>query len=267
MWGEIRKNILKELGFVYKEEEAQLLSKYLLSDLFHDDFSKYDSNILDNAIERLKKYEPLQYVTGKAYFFEYVFNVNAHVLIPRPETEELVGLSIDIIKKKGFKSILDIGTGSGCIAISIKKKLPDVKVYASDISEEAIKVALSNSTKLKVEIEFIQNDILNENTWQTMPKVDMIVSNPPYIGIEESNSILPNVLNYEPHLALFSSDEPLKFYEKISKFGLANSSQIAFEINEKYGKETQEIIKKNGYKNVSLIKDLQNKDRFCMATV
>lgn len=267
MWPEISHFIYSELLPFYDKNEARLLSKYIISDLFENDILKYNSDFLNDSLERLKKKEPLQYITGKAYFFDEVFRVDNSVLIPRPETEELVRLAIEIIRKNEHRSILDIGTGSGCIAIILKKKLPHLKVYASDVSKKALKIAGTNAKIIDVEVEFLENDILINQNWKELPKVDLIVSNPPYIGIDESKTLADNVLNYEPHLALFSEGDALMFYKKITEFGFLKNSSLLFEINEKFGKETRLSIDMFGYKNISVIKDMQGKDRFCHAYV
>ncbi|MBA3987052.1 MAG: peptide chain release factor N(5)-glutamine methyltransferase [Flavobacteriales bacterium] len=221
---------------------------------------------LENALEKLKKQIPIQYITGETEFYGLPFLVNPAVLIPRPETEELV----DWIWKKHQSEnihILDIGTGSGCIAISLAKNLPGTFVTALDVSKEAIATAKTNAKLNDVEIAFLQEDILNikilEGKW------DVIVSNPPYIKDGEKKQMSNNVLEYEPHLALFVPDvNPLLFYKKIAQLAknhLKDSGVLYFEINEALGKEVISMLEKEGFQNMELRKDLYGKDRMVSA--
>jgi release factor glutamine methyltransferase len=216
------------------------------------------------AVKKLKQQQPIQYILGKADFYQLQFTVNEHVLIPRPETEELVDLIIRENKHKQELTILDIGTGSGCIAITLKKKLPRSTVYALDISEEALKVAHKNAANHQVDISFFQKNILEDNVLP-VPSLDCIVSNPPYVCYSEKEKMQRNVLDNEPHLALFVPDEdPLLFYKRISDFSkrnLKSGGRLYFEINASYGLETSEVLKERGFKNVMMINDLNNKNR------
>ncbi len=225
------------------------------------------------VIKELKKNKPIQYVLNEADFYGLKFIVNENVLIPRPETEELVSLIIkNYTKKNKSISILDIGTGSGCIAISLKKNIENSKVYAMDVSEKALVVAKQNSELNKTEIQFVLNNILSLNSFESIEcGFDIIVSNPPYIGFSEKNKMNKNVTDFEPHLALFVDDKnPLVFYEAISDFALKHlkiDGSLYFEINERYGEETANIMKQKGFKNVMLLKDLSNKNRILQGNI
>ncbi len=258
-------------SFFFRIIEDKL--NFSLTDLFTKQDFIIPSDILlslKEIIKRLQNEEPIQYILGKTDFFGLPFNVNKNVLIPRPETEELVSWVIDEVKKNNkIKSVLDIGTGSGCIPISIKKTLPNLNVFALDISPEALKTAKENSIKNNVEIQFIEKDILQtENLNQNF---DVIISNPPYIRELEKKEIKNNVLNNEPHLALFvSNNNPLIFYDKIAdlaKNNLNKNGLLFFEINQYLGKETTEMLKQKGFKNIELRKDLFENDRMIKANI
>ncbi|WP_316825162.1 peptide chain release factor N(5)-glutamine methyltransferase [Pedobacter miscanthi] len=215
--------------------------------------------------------KPIQHILEEAHFYGLVFKVNENVLIPRPETEELVEWMISVCSSQlpvGEYKILDIGTGSGCIPITLKKHLPNADVSTLDISGKAIAVAKQNASQISVEINFMEADIL---TYQSKEKFDMIVSNPPYIRDLEKMEMHDNVLQHEPHLALFVSDEnPLIFYKAIADFALSNlkpNGQLFFEINEYLGKETVDMLSDKGFTNIELRKDMQGKDRMVRAEV
>ena len=224
------------------------------------------------AVKDLKRGRPIQYVIGKSWFYGMEFIVTNDVLIPRPETEELVKLVIDDAKKhpESF-SILDIGTGSGCIAVALKRKLPRCHVYALDISDEALKVAKQNAEKNNCEIHFMEGDILDSSCLAKIPACSVIVSNPPYVKKSEMNSMHRNVVEYEPHTALFVSDEnALVFYRAIAQAGkekLKSGGTVYVEINETLGLETAILFQKEGYADVQLIKDMQGKDRMIKASL
>lgn len=223
-----------------------------------------DLLIFFRIIRELKEHKPIQYILEEADFYNLKFKVNEHVLIPRPETEELVDWIIRDNKNKSLK-ILDIGTGSGCIAISIKKNIKDADVYAMDISKDALAVAKENANKNGVEINFIPDDILKPKTDATF---DIIVSNPPYVKKEESKLMNKNVLDFEPHLALFVNDQdPLLFYKAIITFAkdhLSGAGSLYFEINESYGNEMEKLLSGEGFNSI-LKKDLSGKDRMIKA--
>lgn len=205
----------------------------------------------EDATKRLLQHEPVQYIIGKTEFFGLEFRVDKHVLIPRPETEELVQWIIDDWKTSEKKqlSILDIGTGSGCIAVSLAKNFPQAKVTAIDVSEEALKIAKNNAEINEVEVEFILADILD---MEVLPQnFDIIVSNPPYVRELEKKAMQRNVLEHEPGLALYVKDEnPLLFYEKITKLArmsLEKEGNLYFEINQYLQQETAELLKKQDF--------------------
>jgi release factor glutamine methyltransferase len=222
------------------------------------------------AIKDLKKEKPIQQILGKADFYGLKFYVNEHVLIPRPETEELVDLIIKENKDLN-PAILDIGTGSGCIPISLKKNIPNAVVSSMDVSDKALEVAKKNAEMNKVEINFIQDDILNPSINIIPNSFDIIVSNPPYIRISEKEEMRKNVLEHEPHIALFVyDDDTLLFYKKIADFALnvlKPDGKIYFEINENFGVESKQMLENKGFKNVMLIKDLSNKNRILRVSI
>lgn len=219
---------------------------------------------LEEALVRLRANEPIQYITGKTEFFGLPFRVNKSVLIPRPETEELVEWVLNDLQKSEAKApgILDIGTGSGCIAIALAKNLPNANITAVDISEDALETAKRNAEDNKVKIDFLKLDILKT---EKLPSVyDIIVSNPPYVREQEKKTMHYNVLNHEPTGALYVKDEdPLVFYEKITllaKGALTVGGQLYFEINQYLGEETKSLLT-NNYFSASLKKDIFGNDR------
>ncbi|HEX5742581.1 MAG TPA: peptide chain release factor N(5)-glutamine methyltransferase [Flavobacteriaceae bacterium] len=224
---------------------------------------------MDEAIIQLKKEIPIQYIIGETEFFGLTFKVNKNVLIPRPETEELVQWIINDFKNNQQKklTILDIGTGSGCIAISLAKNLPQAKVFAIDVSEEALKVARENAHLNNVSIEFLKINILEEQ--KLSEQFDIIVSNPPYVRLQEQHQMKKNVLDFEPEIALFVDDEnPLIFYDKIASLAknhLTKNGQLYFEINQYLGTEMIELLKKYDFKTIELKKDFYEVDRMIKA--
>lgn len=222
---------------------------------------------IEDAAKRLVLNEPLQYILREAYFCDLVFEVDSNVLIPRPETEELVSM---IVNDNSIltPSILEIGTGSGCIPISLKHMIPSAKVAACDISHEALKLAQRNAVKNKQEVDFFHCDILNV-TDIPEAKYDIIVSNPPYICEDERVLMRANVLDYEPDLALFvPNDDALKFYEAIAKYALLalkKGGAIYYEINEAYGAEMIQLMKSLGYIEVLIHADIFGKERMMRA--
>lgn len=220
----------------------------------------------EEIIKRLQQFEPIQYIIGETEFFGIPFIVNSNTLIPRPETEELVELIINENNTDNL-DILDIGTGSGCIAISLAKHMKKCNVSAWDIDSKTLEVATLNARKNKVSITFEEIDVLKEisNTKQ----YDIIVSNPPYVLDSEKKEMSENVLEYEPHKALFVSDsDPLLFYKRIADIGLQHlkpQGKIYFEINRSKGVETITMLQNKGYKNIELHKDLSGNDRMIKA--
>jgi release factor glutamine methyltransferase len=223
----------------------------------------------------LKQHKPIQYLLGETEFYGLRFKVNEDVLIPRPETEELVDLIIRYDTERSRSAheniklkILDIGTGSGCIAISLAKNLPNSRVYALDVSKTALNVAKTNAEQNEVEITFVEADILDSESWNLDFKeleFDIIVSNPPYVRQLEKVEIQSNVLDYEPHLALFVEDNnPLQFYKAITNFAVNNlkaEGELYFEINQYLGDETKQLLIDANFKNIELLKDLNNNFR------
>lgn len=225
--------------------------------------------LLDKALERLKKEEPIQYILGKTEFYGLPFKVNENTLIPRPETEELVEWILEEINVNDKRNILDIGTGTGCIPISLKKNLPNSNISAIDVSEEALEIAKQNAKLNEVEISFINEDILKTKRLNGM--FDIIVSNPPYVRELEKVEIKNNVLKNEPHLALFVKDDnPLLFYKKIAdlaKSNLAKNGLLFFEINQYLGSETVDMLKSKGFTQIELQKDVFGNDRMIKASL
>ncbi len=272
--------IRNELKSLYPQNEISAFAKIIFSDVFglsstdlivkeNFTFSEKDFENLKNIVNRLKKYEPLQYIIGFTEFYGLKFTVNPNVLIPRPETEELVDLIINDNKNEKNLKILDVGTGSGCIAVSLGKNLPEAKIFAFDISGKALETAQTNALINKVKISFFQEDILNKNIFSKYGDFNIIVSNPPYVKISEKEKMQANVLKYEPETALFVFDEkPLIFYEAVCKFAgqkLMPGGKLYFEINEVYGKEVSELLINYGFTGITIIKDINGKDRIAKA--
>ena len=279
---ELKTHYLNSLSKLYPKTEINTFFFYLIEeylDLQRIDFSLQPNKIIENtdilkfekALNRLKKEEPIQYILGKTEFYGYPFLVTKDTLIPRPETEELVEWVLQKLEfqKKEKTSILDIGTGSGCIAISLAKKNKNLSVSAIDFSKEAIEIAKQNAKLNEVNINFIEKDILLTKELET--SFDVIVSNPPYVRELEKVEIKNNVLQNEPHSALFVSDSnPLIFYSKIAdlaKNHLTKNGLLFFEINQYLGQETKVILSERGYKNIELRKDLFGNDRVIKANL
>ncbi len=222
------------------------------------------------ALSELKKHRPVQYILNQAHFFDLIFKVDESVLIPRSETEELVFWILQDLKsrKGGNLKVLDIGTGSGCIAIALKRNSPNIKMSAMDISLCALEVAKYNALINSADIEFIEDDILDS---QSNCKYDLIISNPPYVRKLEMANMNKNVLENEPHLALFVEDHnALQFYQAIADFSKKNLNKggtVFLEINEALSKETIDLLKYNTFTDIELEKDMQGKDRMIRATL
>jgi release factor glutamine methyltransferase len=229
---------------------------------------------LQGFTQELLQHKPVQYVLNEAWFGGMPFYVDENVLIPRPETEELVEAVLAGIEPVSQSKLLllDIGTGSGCIAIALKKKLPDITIYALDINEISIQIAKRNALNNHVDIEFIEADILNIERDKPFPQFDIVVSNPPYIKQSEAKEMQANVLLHEPHSALFVPDEDaLIFYEAISEFALQHLNRIHgrlyFEINELLSTQVVDLLKRKGFVAIEVKKDLQGKDRIVSAVI
>lgn len=219
---------------------------------------------LDTILSRLRAHEPIQYILGEAHFFGRTFHVDPAVLIPRPETEELVQQVIDFARNITTPcTILDIGTGSGCIPITLALDVAHVRTYATDVSPAALAIARHNAAHLQAPVTFFESNILT----QPLPveNLDAIVSNPPYIAVREKTAMKTNVLEYEPHLALFvPDDDPLLFYRVISqkaRTGLNPGGMLAFEINAAFGREVADLLRASGFTGVAIVDDLQGKQR------
>ena len=262
----------------YSDSEALALAKMLLVEVFgfstlelyggkDKEFSEKHRSVLTEMIRRLQKNEPIQYIIGIESFFGLTFEVNPNVLIPRPETQELVSWIIEDYQSDEFIRILDIGTGSGCIPISLAKQLSKAEVESWDISEGALEVASRNCERNEVKVLLRQKDVLKAAPEGDL--YDVIVSNPPYITNKEKTDMEANVLDWEPSLALFVPDEdPLLFYRKIAQLGcdmLKEGGSLYFEINRAYGEETILMLKELGYAQIELKKDSWGNDRMIKA--
>jgi release factor glutamine methyltransferase len=270
----------QKLSSIYPETEAQQISFLLINHLtgftktdiiLDKPLMNFDESRFQNYLEKLLNFEPIQYVTGSTEFYGLNFNVNQNTLIPRPETEELVEIIIKENKGKKNLKILDIGTGTGCIALSIANQLTDCQYYAIDISKEAIKVATQNAAELNLKVTFIEANILEWDTNKTpFPIFDIIVSNPPYVLKSDKGIMSDNVLKYEPELALFVPDEhPLKFYIAMVAFSqqfLQKNGRLYFEIHEQMGAEMLTLMKKNHFYDAEIRNDFNNKARFALGT-
>ncbi len=235
-------------------------------------FSESELKIWSSILEQLKKEIPIQYILGVTHFYGLEFEVNSAVLIPRPETEELVDWIVQKSKIKNQKSkikILDIGTGSGCIAITLAKNLPNAQVFALDVSEQALSTAKKNAGLNQVTIQFLHQSILE--TEDLGQQFDVIVSNPPYVRELEKQEIKKNVLENEPHLALFVEDnDALIFYRKIARLAQKNlnpQGQLYFEINQYLGQEMLDLLQGMGFKNSELRQDIYGNDRMIQCTI
>lgn len=277
-----KSTFLRELSPLYDEKEIESFF-YIVLESFHNkkriDLALNPSMEMDavqllrweSVLADLKTEKPIQYILGETEFYGLPFLVNENTLIPRPETEELVEWILESKKNEEQSTklnVLDIGTGSGCIAISISKNLPDVQVSAIDVSEKALATAHKNAEINKVDVNFILKNILETEVLDE--KYDIIVSNPPYVRNLEKEEIKPNVLEYEPHLALFVYDnDALLFYRKIAelaKKNLSENGKLYFEINQYLGKEMVELLEEMGFKNIVLKKDIYGNDRMIRST-
>ena len=277
MMNKIVAYIRSRLQPYYTAEEVSALSRIVCCDLLGQAPTDYylgkdivlsskKEQELEDILQRLSRFEPLQYIEGRTLFLGREFWVAPGVLIPRPETEELVELMLKEIPADA--RILDVGTGSGCIAISMAKALPDTLVTAWDVSPEALSVARVNARKLQANVRFVECDVLACQV-DEVGLYDVIVSNPPYVTEAEKADMEPNVLQWEPSLALFvPDDDPLRFYRRIAVLGrdmLADGGRLYFEINRAYGREMVEMLRTMGYVGVRVEKDLSQNDRFVIA--
>ena len=287
--------LFQSLKNIYDESEASQITDLVMEHLAkmtkQERLIHKENELTDNQNSKFKilhsellQHKPVQYILHEAWFCGLKFYVDAHVLIPRPETEELVEEIINNLRITNYElrshlfsvvtrnsylvNILDIGSGSGCIPIALKKKIPEAMISSIDVCSEALNVAVNNAHTHETEIDFRLLDFLDENKWPELDEYDIIVSNPPYISNAERSAMKKNVLDHEPHLALFVNDDPLIFYKKIAAFGkkhLKKGGSIYAEINENLGKETLTVFKEAGYSTIELKKDMQGKDRIIRA--
>lgn len=267
------------LNTIYDNREATNITNLVMENitghnrmdrLLHasDPLTQTQQQKLTNYLPLLTRHTPVQYVLNEVWFYGMLLYVNEDVLIPRPETEELTNWIVQDEKKRGTVTssrILDIGTGSGCIPVALKKNLPAAEVHALDISTKALEVARKNAGQQDVLVHFHEVDILRPIEKSLLPVFDIIVSNPPYIPVKDKAGMHPNVLEYEPHLALFVADEdPLLFYRAIANFAkdhLAKDGVIYLELHDMLGASTRELFMSVGFQNTTLRKDMQGKDR------
>src|SRR4030095_2573842 len=281
---ESRKEIIKRIDSIYDEAEGTNIAELLLEHITRlqriERVIKKDQHLsaaqvqfVDVAIERLQNHEPVQYITNEAWFAGMTFYVDKSVLIPRPETEELVEWVLKefkMLRRSPFRqnvkcNILDVGTGSGCIAIALKKNLPGAEVWACDVSDEALSIARMNADALQAAIDFVPLDFLDQEQRKQLPHVDIIVSNPPYVPEEDKTNMRKNVLDFEPPAALFVPDnDPLVFYRAIADFGkgkLNSKGVIYVETHEGLGAQVRKLFQEKGYGSIEINKDLEGKDR------
>lgn len=275
-------NLQTALIQIYDNREAFTITQYIFEDIFKIYNTQSEKLLtereileLENIQKRLLNYEPWQHITGFADFYGLKFQVSPNVLVPRPETEELVALILENVKPK--QRILDIGTGSGCIPITLKKKHDHLEVFGLDVSEAALKIARKNAEWNKVEINWRQANILEKSEWnkvgaeQLEEKFDIIVSNPPYVLESDKSEMHRNVLEFDPELALFVADEtPLLFYNAIADFALQYlkpNGQLFFEIHQDFGQEMVDLLKQKGFVKVVLEKDLFENDRIVFGKI
>ena len=264
---------LSELTSFYSKEEVESMAFWSIQSVSNLSRSEYllasntllsaqDNNLYQDIVSRLKKHEPLQYVLGESEFYGLTMKVNSGCLIPRPETEELVSW----ILKHDFKNVVDIGTGSGCIAIALAK-YSDAQITAYDVSSDALNIAKENAKINQVNVDFVKHDIFEEIDLKK--SFDLIVSNPPYVLGSEKKLMNRNVLDYEPHLALFvSDDDALLYYQRIIEFSkahLTNEGLLFFEINEQKALDVKKILEKNEFTDILIKKDMQGKNRMVKA--
>ncbi|MDR1406753.1 MAG: peptide chain release factor N(5)-glutamine methyltransferase [Tannerella sp.] len=270
----------RALARLYSAEETRSIVRRVIEHVcrmpFHRQWVCKDTQLSQTEkaciraiVQRLEKAEPLQYVLGETAFYGLTLEVNPSVLIPRPETEELVDFMVRALTGKMLK-ILDIGTGSGCIAIALARHLPETEVHAVEISGRALETAGRNARRNGVAVYFVQADILRDGL-SSLPLFDVIVSNPPYVCEREKRGMHANVLHFEPHEALFvPDDDPLLFYRRIASVGidrLATDGWLFFEINEAYGEMIVDMLREKGYRSIECFRDLSGKERIIKARI
>ncbi|MDZ4795286.1 MAG: peptide chain release factor N(5)-glutamine methyltransferase [Bacteroidota bacterium] len=268
--------LMNKLKTICGESEATVITDWVMEKLTgstktermqykYATLASEEESQLKKYTKRLLQHEPVQYVLNESWFYGSKFYVDKNVLVPRPETEELVEWIItDATQRDGTLTLLDIGSGSGCIPVSLKSKLPTSAMWSCDSSPAALEVAKKNAAELGTSIHFLELDFLDPEQWKQLPSFDIIVSNPPYVPEKDKETMKPNVLEYEPPTALFVPDnDPLIFYKAIAQFGkthLNSKGLIYTEIHEGLGKETMDLFSSEGYQP-ELKKDMQQKDR------
>ena len=275
-----KRHFTEVLAATFPQREAEQLMRILLEDLFGIDLKRqlmepelrideWQYHQLEEAVKRLLSGEPVQYVTGMARFCDLLIKVSPSVLIPRPETEELVQQICASIPQEKPIRIWDIGTGSGCIAIALAKHFVNAEVIAFDISDEALQIGKENAENNGVKVTFVQDDVLNPTSEFFTQPVDLVVSNPPYVCDCERATMESNVLDWEPEKALFvPDDDPLRFYRQIlelAKNRLTPDGQVWFEINERMGEEMLGLCREMGFADAEILLDFAEKPRFCRA--
>ena len=273
-----KRHFIEALSETFPQREAEQLIRILLEDLFGIDLKRQlmepnlciderQHYLLSEAVRRLLAGEPVQYVTGMARFNDLLIKVSPAVLIPRPETEELVQKICTTLPKEASFRIWDIGTGSGCIAIALAKLFENAEVYAFDISEAALEVARENAGLNNAKVHFICDDVLHPKSEIFTQPVDLVVSNPPYVCDSERTAMEANVLDWEPESALFvPDDDPLRFYRQIlalAKKQLNHGGQVWFEINERMGEEILSLCRETGFDCTEIMLDFNGRPRFC----
>lgn len=267
--------LIEQLSPRYGEREARAIGRIYFEDAWgwkagtgSREISDEDKNRLDEDLKRLLQGEPVQYVVGQADFYGRSFRVGPAVLIPRPETEELVEWAVELLRHPPLSRVLDIGTGSGCIPITLKLELPHIRVSGTDISPDALELARLNARRYDVGVDFILHDILQPDPQLPDAVYDLIISNPPYIPRAERELMPEHVLRYEPHLALFVEDaDPLLFYQQITRAAashLAPGGALLFECNEYNARRVSHLLAAQGFQEVTLRQDLQGKDRMVL---
>ncbi|MCM1050555.1 MAG: peptide chain release factor N(5)-glutamine methyltransferase [Paenibacillus sp.] len=271
---------IEQLAPIYDASEARWIIRTMVENItgmnrteimLHDDdeLEPETVNRYDGIIARLLKHEPIQYILGETYWHGLTLKVTPAVLIPREETSELVDLIVNEFSDRQDLNVMDLCTGSGCIAVALARNLPFASVKGVDISPDALAVARENASKCKVKVNFEQRDVL-QSAYDPSDKYDLVVSNPPYIAQHEESKMDSNVLDYEPHIALFvPDDDPLKFYKAISANtidAMKPGGKLYLEINPLYARQLSDMLEHDGWTDVNIIKDMHGKDRFATAT-
>ncbi len=280
-------NLSQQLIHIYDEQEAKAIAKLVVEhitgknrnelSIIRDEFSEEQQQLLNQYAQRLNAHEPVQYVLKEAWFFGMKFYVDKNVLIPRPETEELVKWVLDdwshkpSLTDRNYK-IMDCGTGSGCIAVALRKNLPmHFETWACDINDQVLTVARKNADDHHALVDFVPMDFLDDGQRNQLPHIDLIVSNPPYVPLRDKDTMHDNVVQFEPHTALFVPDDNvLVFYEAIARYGrekLYPGGTIYVEIHESLGKKVADVFAANHFSNIELKKDMQGKDRMIRCAI